>query len=383
VERISATPLGEYIREVTGLLPDACFSATKLAWILDNVPGVRDRAERGELVFGTVDSWLIWNLTNGAVHATDYTNASRTMLFDIRRLDWDERILTELRIPRSLLPQVYPSSHCFGAATVLGGIPVTAAAGDQHAALFGQCCFEPGDVKNTYGTGCFLLMNTGETPVRSENRLLTTIAFAEGGRVQYALEGSVFVAGAAIQWLRDELHLISTAAESEALAESVADTAGVYLVPAFTGLGAPHWDSYARGTLVGLTRGCGRAHIVRAALESIAYQTVDVLRAMERDAGQRITDLRVDGGAAANNFLMQFQSDVLDAAVLRPQCAETTALGAAYLAGLNTGFYAGREALREFWAMDRRYLPAMDAALRAVLLSGWDRAVERSLDWAR
>ena len=383
VEQINASPLGEYIRDVTGLLPDAYFSATKLAWILDHVPDARARAERGELAFGTVDSWLIWNLTGGAVHATDYTNASRTMLFNIRELDWDERILTELRIPRALLPQAYPSSHDFGAASVLGGIPVTAAAGDQHAALFGQCCFDAGDVKNTYGTGCFLLMNTGETPVRSENRLLTTIAFAEGGKIHYALEGSVFVAGAAIQWLRDELHLLSTAAESEVLACSVPDTAGAYLVPAFTGLGAPHWDAYARGTLVGLTRGCGRAHIVRAALESIAYQTVDVLQAMERDAGQRITHLRVDGGASANNFLMQFQSDVLDAAVLRPQCAETTALGAAYLAGLTTGFYASREALREFWTLDRRYMPTLDAGQRSALLSGWDRAVGRSLDWAR
>ena len=351
--------------------------------MFENIPGLRERAIRGELACGTVDSWLIWKLTGGKVHATDYTNASRTMLFDIRKLCWDARILTELNIPREILPEVRPSASLFGMTdpAVLGAeIPITAAAGDQHAALFGQRCTRPGDVKNTYGTGCFLMMHTGSVPIFSGSGLVTTIAASADGVPQYALEGSVFVGGAAIQWLRDELGIIGSAAESEALARSVPDTAGAYLVPAFTGLGAPHWDQYARGLLVGLTRGCGRAHIVRAALESIAYQTLDVLRAMEQDTGRRIDALRVDGGASANSFLMQFQADILNAQVVRPAYVETTALGAAYLAGLASGFWADEASLPVSGGITR-FDPNMPAEERSALERGWRRAVERSLGW--
>ena len=340
---------GDMIRAKTGLVPDAYFSATKLKWILDNVPGVRERAEAGELYFGTVDSWLIWKLTGGMAHVTDYTNASRTMLFDIHRLCWDDELLELLDIPKCMLPEVRPSSQVYGWSQyeLLGGeIPVCGAAGDQQSALFGQCCFEPGDVKNTYGTGCFLLMNTGSEPVMSRNGLLTTIAATLPGQVQYALEGSVFTAGAAIQWLRDELGMISSAAESQEYAESVPDTAGVYVVPAFTGLGAPYWNQYARGMITGLTRGFSRAHLVRATLESIAYQTYDICQAMENDALVPLTRRKVDGGASANSFLMQFQSDLLGADVVRPECMETTALGAAYLAGLAVGFWSSLDDVR-------------------------------------
>ena len=341
VDRLIAGGCGDMIRAKTGLVPDAYFSGTKLKWILDNVPGVRERAGRGELLFGTVDSWLIWKLTGGMAHVTDYTNASRTMLFDIHRLCWDEELLKLLDIPACMLPEVRPSSQVYGWSSyeLFGGeIPVAGAAGDQQSALFGQCCFEPGDMKNTYGTGCFLLMNTGSEPVESKNGLITTIAATLPGQVQYALEGSVFTGGAAVQWLRDELGVISSAAESLEYAESVPDTAGVYVVPAFTGLGAPYWNQYARGMITGVTRGFSRAHLVRATLESIAYQTCDICEAMDRDAGVPLTQLKVDGGASANNFLMQFQADILSSEVVRPKCIETTAMGAAYLAGLAVGF---------------------------------------------
>ena len=328
------------VKAKTGLVPDAYFSASKIAWILENVPGAREKAEAGRLLFGTVDTWLIWNLTKGEVHVTDYTNASRTMLFDIYNVCWDKEILDYFKIPESMLPDVKPSSYIYGytETSVLGGeIPIAGAAGDQQAALFGQCCFEKGEVKNTYGTGCFLLMNTGEKPIKSESGLLTTMAASPGANPVYALEGSVFVAGAAIQWLRDGLRMIKSAPQSEEYATEVADTGGVYVVPAFAGMGAPYWNPYARGTIVGITRGCSKEHFIRATLESIAYQTVDVLRAMEKDAGVELTSLKVDGGASANNFLMQFQADVVDTVVRRPECIETTALGAAYLAGLATG----------------------------------------------
>ncbi len=382
-DRIAASPLGEYVKGVTGLLPDAYFSATKLVWMFEHIPGLLERAKRGELACGTVDSWLIWKLTGGRVHATDYTNASRTMLFDIRKLCWDEHILAELNIPKEILPEVRPSASLFGMTDpeIFGAaIPIAAAAGDQHAALFGQRCTKPGDVKNTYGTGCFLMMHTGSLPIFSGSGLVTTIAASADGQPCYALEGSVFVGGAAIQWLRDELGIIQTAAESEALARSVPDTAGAYLVPAFTGLGAPHWDQYARGVLVGLTRGCGRAHIVRAALESIAYQTLEVLRAMEQDTGRRIDALRVDGGASANSFLMQFQADILNAQVIRPAYVETTALGAAYLAGLASGFWKDEASLPVSGGITR-FDPNMSGEQRAALERGWRRAVERSLGW--
>lgn len=375
---------GEMIRTKTGLVPDAYFSGTKLRWILDCVPGVRERAEAGELLFGTVDTWLIWKLTGGAAHVTDYTNASRTMLFDIHRLCWDEELLQLLNIPRCMLPEVRPSSQVYGWTQfeLLGGeIPVAGAAGDQQSALFGQCCFEPGDVKNTYGTGCFLLMNTGSDPVMSKNGLITTIAATLPGQVQYALEGSVFTAGAAIQWLRDELGVISSAAESLEYARSVPDTAGVYVVPAFTGLGAPYWNQYARGMITGVTRGFSRAHLVRATLESIAYQTSDICKAMENDAGVPLTRLKVDGGASANDFLMQFQSDMLGSEVVRPKCIETTAMGAAYLAGLAVKFWESLDDVRASWETETVFRPEMDETHRDGLLKGWQKAVKTALMW--
>ena len=372
-----------YVKDRTGLLIDAYFSATKIAWVLDHVEGARERAEAGELLFGTVDSWLIWKLTGGKAHVTDYTNASRTMLYNIHTLDWDDRLLEALDIPRCMLPQVMDSSAIYGYTTIQGeSVPIAGIAGDQQAALFGQCCFEKGQAKNTYGTGCFLLMNTGETLHRSRHGLLTTIAAGPGPRVQYALEGSVFVAGAVVQWLRDELHLITEAADSEYFAQKVPDSAGVYLVPAFTGLGAPYWDMYARGALVGLTRGAGRNHIIRAALESIAYQTADVLTAMEADAGVPLRELRVDGGASANNFLMQFQADIIGRTLRRPMIRETTALGAAYLAGLATGVWKDTGEIRAGWTLDRQYTPQMPQAQRAALRAGWRKAVDRARGWA-
>ncbi|HEY8418453.1 MAG TPA: glycerol kinase GlpK [Limnochordales bacterium] len=374
------------VREKTGLVLDPYFSATKIAWLLDNVTGLRARAERGEIAFGTIDSWLVYRLTGGRVHATDHSNASRTMLFNIHTLAWDEELLELFgRVPRAILPQVLPSSHIYGETdrNLLGApIPIGGIAGDQQAALFGQACFDAGMAKNTYGTGSFLLMNTGDQPVASQHGLLTTVAWGVDGRVSYALEGSVFVTGAAVQWLRDGLGIIGNAAETQALALSVPDTGGVYLVPAFTGLGAPYWDPYARGLLIGITRGTTRAHVARAALEAIAYQTVDVVRAMEQDAGVPLRALRVDGGAAVNDFLMQFQADVLNVPVERPGVTETTALGAAYLAGLAAGVWQSRDDIRSRWHLDRRFEPAMEDARRTELLSGWRRAVERSLGWA-
>ena len=368
----------DYVKDRTGLLIDAYFSATKIKWLLDNVPGVREQAEAGKLCFGTVDSWLIWKLTNGAVHVTDQTNASRTMLYDIRSLQWDEGICEKLGIPMNLLPDVRSSSEIYGTVNIQGvEVPIAGIAGDQQAALFGQTCFEPGEAKNTYGTGCFLLMNTGETPFVSRNGLLTTIAIGLNGRVQYALEGSIFVGGAVVQWLRDELGLISESADTEYFAQKVPDTAGVYMVPAFTGLGAPYWDMSARGAILGLTRGAGRNHIIRAALESIAYQTADVLRAMEEDTGIPLRELRVDGGASANNFLMQFQADIVDRPLYRPKIRETTALGAAYLAGLATGVWGSLEDIWRSWTIDRLYQPAMEEKERERLLKGWHEAVSR------
>ncbi len=376
---LNADPVfARYVKEHTGLLIDAYFSATKIRWILDHVPGARERAEAGQLLFGTVDSWLIWKLTGGAVHITDQTNASRTMLYNIKDLTWDEHICKRLDIPLSMLPEVRSSSEIYGYVNIQGvEVPVAGIAGDQQAALFGQTCFAPGEAKNTYGTGCFLLMNTGETPFVSKNGLLTTIAIGLNGKVQYALEGSIFVGGAVVQWLRDELGLIADSADTEYFAEKVKDTAGVYVVPAFTGLGAPHWDMNARGAILGLTRGAGRNHIIRAALESIAYQTADVLRAMEEDTGIPLRELRVDGGASANNFLMQFQADIVDRPLRRPNIRETTALGAAYLAGLATGVWSGLEDIRGSWTLDRLYQPAMAADKRTGLLAGWHEAVDR------
>lgn len=386
VDKLIEDGWGDRIRAKTGLVPDAYFSGTKIRWILDNVPGARARAEAGELLFGTIDTWLIWKLTGGAAHVTDYTNASRTMLFDIHRLCWDEELLDLLGIPASMLPKVRPSSEVYGWTPfeMFGGeIPVAGAAGDQQSALFGQCCFEPGDVKNTYGTGCFLLMNTGSEPVMSKNGLLTTIAATLPGQVQYALEGSVFTGGAAIQWLRDELGVITNAAESLDYAKSVPDTAGVYVVPAFTGLGAPYWNQYARGMITGITRGFSRAHLVRATLESIAYQTYDICEAMENDAGVPLTRLKVDGGASANEFLMQFQSDLLGAEVIRPQCIETTAMGAAYLAGLAVGFWTSLDDVRASWETDTVFVPEMEEARREELLGGWHKAVKSALIWTK
>ena len=385
-DELRARGLTARFREKTGLVLDAYFSATKLHWLLENVPGVRERAAKGELLFGTVETWLIWKLTGGRAHVTDYSNASRTMLFNINTLDWDEEILAELNIPRSMLPKPLPSSGLLGTTdpSLLGGeIPITGAAGDQQAALFGQTCFQPGEAKNTYGTGCFLLMNTGEKPVFSQNGLVTTIAWGLGEKVTYALEGSIFVAGAAIQWLRDEMKLIANAAESEAVAQEVVDTNGCYVVPAFTGLGAPYWDQYARGAIVGLTRGCNRAHIVRATLDSLTYQTYDVLNAMRADSGIALASLKVDGGASANNYLMQTQADIIGAPVLRPTCVESTAMGAAYLAGLAVGFWRDQAEIRKIWAVDRTFEPQLDAKSRDARLHGWHRAVQRAFDWAK
>lgn len=385
IQELKRSGFDRIIRERTGLIPDAYFSATKIKWILDHVENAREEAKAGNLLFGTVDTWLIWNLTKGKVFATDYANASRTMMFDINKLDWDEEILKELDIPRSMLPEVKPSSHLYGYTDsgLLGQpIPIAGVAGDQQAALFGQCCFEAGEVKNTYGTGCFLLMNTGNKAITSQAGLLTTIAASEKDNVQYVLEGSVFVAGAAIQWLRDELGIIRTAAQSEKLAMSVNDSNGGYVVPAFSGLGAPHWDQYARGTIVGITRGFNKKHLVRATLESIAYQTYDVLKAMEKDAGHRLKSLKVDGGASANNFLMQFQADILDAEVHRPSCIETTALGAAYLAGLAVGYWKDKEEIKENWALNKTFKPDMDQSKREKLISGWEKAVKHAYNWA-
>lgn len=375
----------EILRDKTGLIPDAYFSATKLQWILEQVPGARERAENGELLFGTVDTWLLWNLTRGKVFATDYTNASRTMLFNIHTLEWDEDILKELRIPRAMLPQVRDSSCVYGLsdAQVLGAeIPIGALVGDQQSSLFGQCCFHPGTAKNTYGTGCFLLMNTGAEPVISQNRLLTTIAVGLNKKVQYALEGSVFVAGAVVQWLRDEMRMFQQAADSERYAQAVKNTNGVYFVPAFTGLGAPYWDPYARGTVVGLTRGCTKDHFIRAALESIAFQTLDVFEAMRRDTGMELNDLRVDGGASANDFLMQFQADLLRGSVVRSACNETTALGAAFLAGLAVGFWQDTAEIESLYKEGRTFTSAMPEEDRDRRVRQWHRAVERAGNWA-
>ena len=383
IQRLREEGWAEKLRDRTGLIPDAYFSATKLAWILDNIPGARERAEAGELLFGTVDTWLIWNLTDGKVHATDRTNASRTMLYDIHRLCWDEEILDYFRIPQAMLPEVRPSSGYYGETTKFGGsIPITGVAGDQQAALFGQCGFGPGDVKSTYGTGGFLLLNTGETAVRSEQGLLTTIAAAAGDTVQYALEGSVFIAGAAIQWLRDELGLLETSPQSEGFCTSVQDSGGIYVVPAFTGLGAPYWEPYARGTIVGLTRGVSKAHLIRATVESLAYQTGDLLRAMSREAGVEVSALKVDGGACANDFLMQFQADISNIILQRPACIETTALGAAYLAGLAAGYWKDLDEIRANWACQRTFRPAMDGETRTRLQKGWHRAVRCAIAWA-
>ncbi|MFW5651980.1 MAG: glycerol kinase GlpK [Acetivibrio ethanolgignens] len=378
--------LTESFREKTGLIIDAYFSGTKVKWILDNVPGARERAEAGELLFGTVETWLIWKLTKGKVHVTDYSNASRTLLFNIKELAWDKDILKELDIPEGMLPEVKPSSCVYGEAdpSFLGGaIPIGGAAGDQQAALFGQTCFNAGEAKNTYGTGCFLLMNTGEKPVYSKNGLVTTIAWGLDGKVNYALEGSIFVAGAAIQWLRDEMRLIDSAADSEYMAKKVKDTNGCYVVPAFTGLGAPHWDQYARGTIVGITRGVNKYHIIRATLESLAYQVNDVIKAMQADSGIDLTSLKVDGGASANNFLMQFQADIIAAPVKRPMCVETTAMGAAYLAGLAVGYWTGKEDVKKNWQIDQVFEVKLPEEERLKKLKGWNRAVKYSYGWAK
>ena len=384
VDGLIAGGLEDHIRRTTGLIPDAYFSATKIKWILDHVEGAREKARRGEILFGTVDSWLVWKLTGGAAHVTDVTNASRTMLFDIHRLDWDETLLNALDIPRAMLPKVCSSSEIYGYADIQGvRVPIAGIAGDQQAALFGQTCFQPGDAKNTYGTGCFLLMNTGGAPCESKNGLLTTIAIGLNGKVQYALEGSVFVGGAVIQWLRDELRFFTDSSDAEYYAQKVPDNGGVYLVPAFTGLGAPHWDMYARGTIVGLTRGSKREHIIRAAQESIAYQVADLVRAMEADTGLPLRALKADGGASRDRFLMQFQADIIEREVRRPAIRETTALGAAYLAGLATGVWSGTEEIKHLWMCDNTFQPAMAAEDRERLLDGWRRAVGRSQEWAR
>ena len=383
-DELKARGYAEAIRRKTGLVVDAYFSGPKIRWILDNVPGARRRAEAGELLFGTVETWLIWLLTGGRVHVTDYSNASRTMLFNINTLDWDEELLDLMDIPRSMLPTPVPSSQVYGETDpgFFGrSIPIAGAAGDQQAALFGQACFTPGQAKNTYGTGCFLLMNTGDKPVFSSSGLVTTVAWGLGSRVSYALEGSIFVAGAAIQWLRDEMRLIDSAADSEYHAGKVADTAGCYVVPAFTGLGAPYWDQYARGAIVGLTRGVNKNHIIRATLESIAYQVSDVLEAMRADSGIALTSLKVDGGASSNNVLMQLQADILQVTVHRPVCVETTALGAAYLAGLAVGYWSSQEEIARNWAVDRTFLPAITTQERDKKLQGWKRAVIRAFDW--
>ncbi len=378
--------LTDKFREKTGLVIDAYFSGTKLKWILDNVPGVRERAEKGELLFGTVETWLIWKLTKGSVHVTDYSNASRTMLFNINTLQWDDEILAELNIPKCMLPEAKPSSCVYGEADPVffgGPIKIAGAAGDQQSALFGQTCFNPGEAKNTYGTGCFMLMNTGEKPVFSKNGLVTTIAWGLDGKVNYALEGSIFVAGASIQWLRDEMRLIDSSPDSEYMAKKVKDTNGCYVVPAFTGLGAPHWDQYARGTIVGITRGVNKYHIIRATLESLAYQTNDVLQAMQADSGIQLEALKVDGGASANNLLMQIQSDIIQAPVHRPKCVETTAMGAAYLAGLAVGYWANKEDVIKNWAIDCVFAPEIEPEERDKKVKGWNKAVKYSFGWAK
>ncbi|MGL4569099.1 MAG: glycerol kinase GlpK, partial [Fusobacteriaceae bacterium] len=384
-DRLKAKNLQDYVRENTGLVIDAYFSGTKIKWILNNVEGAREKAEAGDLLFGTVDTWLIWKLTNGKVHATDYTNASRTMIYNIKDLKWDEKMLEELNIPKSMLPEVKDSSGTFGYVN-LGGkgghrVPIAGVAGDQQAALFGQACFKKGEAKNTYGTGCFMLMNTGEKMISSKNGLLTTIAIGVDGKVEYALEGSIFVAGAAVQWLRDEMKLINDSKESEYFAAQVKDNGGVYFVPAFVGLGTPYWDMYARGTIVGLTRGSNRNHIIRATLESIAYQTKDVLSAMEEDSGIKLAALKVDGGASANNFLMQFQADIIGTEVMRPAIVETTALGAAYLAGLAVGFWENKEEIRESWSLNREFISTMSQDEQKIKHGGWKKAVKRCLKW--
>ena len=387
---LKAQGLGETIADKTGLLIDAYFSASKIRWLLDNVPGARERAERGELCFGTVDSWLIWQLSGGAVHVTDYSNASRTMLFNIHTLRWDEELCEIFGIPRSILPRPVGNSEVYGLVARdlpelegLAGIPICGSIGDQPAALFGQGCFHPGEAKNTYGTGCFMLMNTGEKPVFSKNGLVTTIAWGLDGKVEYALEGSIFVAGAAIQWLRDQLKVIDSSPDSEYMARKVKDTNGCYVVPAFTGLGAPHWDQYARGTIVGLTRGCNKYHIIRATLDSLCYQVNDVLQAMKADSGIDLAALKVDGGASANNYLMQTQADLIDAPVQRPRCVETTAMGAAYLAGLAVGYWSSKEDVIKNWAIDRTFEPEIAAEDRAARIKGWNKAVKCSYGWAK
>ena len=386
-DELKAKGYEKLIKDKTGLILDAYFSATKIKWILDNVEGAREKAENGDLLFGTVDTWLIWNLTRGKVHVTDYSNAARTMLYNIKELKWDDEILEILDIPKSMLPDVKPSSCVYGYTDegMLSGaqIPIAGCAGDQHAALFGQTCFEEGSAKNTYGTGCFMLMNTGEKMVESKNGLLTTIAWGVDGKVEYALEGSIFIGGASIQWLRDELRVLYDAGQSEFYANSVKDTNGVYVVPAFAGLGAPYWDMYARGAIMGLTRGANRAHLVRATLESIAYQVKDVLNAMQEDSGLKLSELKVDGGASNNDFLMQFQADILDVKINRPKVVETTALGAAYLAGLAVGFYNNKEEIKKSELLDREFTPNMSEEKRNVLYKGWKKAVNRSLEWAK
>lgn len=385
IDKLIKDGYGDKLRAKTGLVPDAYFSASKIKWLLDNVPGARSRAEAGKLLFGTIDTWLIWKLTGGRVHVTDRTNASRTMLYNIHELCWDEELLKLFNIPASMLPEVKPSSCVYGKSEfeLYGGeIPISGAAGDQQAALFGQCCFEPGQMKNTYGTGCFMLLNTGSDIVESRSGLITTIAASCGEQAQYALEGSVFVAGAAIQWLRDELSVISSAPESLQYALSVPDTAGGYVVPAFTGLGAPWWNQRARGVVVGVTRGFSRAHLVRATLESLAYQSYDIVCAMEVDSGIPVSDLKVDGGACSNDFLMQFQADILGADVVRPRCIETTALGAAYLAGLAVGFWTSLDDVRGNWAVDKTFVPSMADEKRKELTDGWHKAVKCALAWA-
>ena len=385
-DELKAKGLEEKYRQKTGLIIDAYFSATKIKWILDNVAGARQLADEGKLLFGTVETWIIWKMTKGKVHVTDYSNASRTMLFNINTLEWDKEILEELDIPESMLPTAVPSSHIYGYAdpSFLGGeIPIAGAAGDQQAALFGQTCFHEGEAKNTYGTGCFLLMNTGEKPVFSNNGLVTTIAWGLDGKVTYALEGSIFVAGASIQWLRDGMRLIDSAADSEYMATKVKGTHGCYVVPAFTGLGAPHWDQYARGTIVGITRGTNKNHIIRATLESIALQVCDVIDAMKADAGIEVRALKVDGGASANNFLMQFQADMIDAPVNRPACVESTAIGAAYLAGLAVGYWKSKEDVMKNQQLDRVFTPTMDSEERKIKRKGWNKAVKYAYGWAR
>lgn len=381
-EELKKAGYEDYVRRNTGLVVDAYFSGTKVKWILDNVDGARAKADAGDLLFGTMDTWLIWNLTNGASHVTDYSNASRTLMYNIVNLKWDEKLLEALTVPASMLPAVKQSSEVYGNTTLLGpSIPISGAAGDQQAALFGQACFEKGTAKNTYGTGCFMLMNTGEELVHSKNGLLTTIAWGVDGKVEYALEGSIFIAGAAIQWIRDELRLLDDAKDSEYFATQVKDSNGVYVVPAFAGLGAPYWDMYARGTIVGLTRGANRNHIIRATLESLAFQTRDVLDAMQADSGITLAALRVDGGAVANNFLMQFQADILGAPVDRPEVIETTALGAAYLAGLAVGFWDSKQSVVDGWNLDRKFEPALAKGEADKLYAGWQKAVSKAKDW--